>query len=71
VALLSDCSRNRHPIRARRRISKKDEVYRRQIWMVCRESYTRRRFLFVRTPDFGAPFEVVESLKCWFRLRAS
>jgi hypothetical protein len=30
------------------------------IWMVCRTSYIHGRFLFARTPDFGALVEVAE-----------
>jgi len=32
------------------------------IWIVCRASYIDRRLLFGRSPDFGASFQVAESL---------
>jgi hypothetical protein len=64
--VLPDCSKNRYAVWAWRQLHKETgEVYQRQFWMVCRASYRHGSFLFVRTPDFGAPFEVAESLNYW------
>ena len=41
---------------------KMGEVYMSPIWMVCWTSYIHGKVLFVRTPDFGASFEVAESI---------
>ncbi len=63
---LPDCSKK--PLRgwAWRQLRKgTDEVYQRYFWMVCRASYRYGSFWFVRTPDFGASFDVAESLDYW------